>query len=235
MGRDSQERFSTELAPYLSSLLLFLFFSFPACPAGERQAPAGHKGGNKRLKAYGVKGYDGMKFNLFQKMLCLLFSALAVFCAAMTGTHAWRDASQHRSNEFYGGLTATTDESDTTTTEPDTTTTEPGTTTTATTSTTTTIPSTEPSITMTETTTETTTQATIQTTAQTTSQTYTLPSTSMFKTSTGTSGPSNPGGPKTDDTSKIWLWAALTVVSAMGLRTVLLWGRRNDRHREEAA
>ncbi|MCL2300258.1 MAG: hypothetical protein FWC27_08965 [Firmicutes bacterium] len=163
-----------------------------------------------------------MKRNYFQKLLCVLFTALAVFCAAMTGTYAWRDAAQHKSNEYYGGLTTRTD---TTITEPDTTTQSEPTVTTATTTET-------PSAT-TETTTQTTTQTitqttTAQTTTQTTSQTYTLPSTSGTSARTGTT---HPGGPVTGDTGKICLWASLTVLSAIGLRAVLLWGA--GRRREE--
>ena len=39
----------------------------------------------------------------------------------------------------------------------------------------------------------------------------------------------------TGDTSKLWLWAALTVMSAIGLRAVLLWGKRNGRRKKETA
>jgi len=42
----------------------------------------------------------------------------------------------------------------------------------------------------------------------------------------GTTKPQNPDGPKTGDTGSVWLWAITTVVSAICLRGVLLWGKK---------
>jgi len=167
-----------------------------------------------------------MNFNGIQKAMCALFTLLVLFCAAMTGSYAWRDLSQHRSNKYYGrgidtittqpdpDTTTTQPDPDTTTTQPDPTTTQP---TTTTMMTTTTKPTTEPP------------ETTVETTEQATTQAITQPPTSAATASPGTSKPSNPDGPKTGDASNVWLWAALTVTSAVGLRAVLLWGRRNGK------
>ena len=52
-------------------------------------------------------------------------------------------------------------------------------------------------------------------------------------TSLGKPDPNQPG-PLTSHTSNIWLWAILTVVSAVSLRAVLLWGRRGGKRKEGA-
>ena len=191
-----------------------------------------------------------MKFNAIQKGLCGLFSLLLVFSAAMTGTCAWRDAAQHKSNAFYGRGTT---QPDTAATEPDTTVAEPDDTTTghdettAEPDTTTTGPTTPAPATITETTTITATTTTTTTTgrpatepsttiAETTTQPAAQPSTTSPATATampGTTGPQNPGGPKTGDTGSVWLWASITVVSAMCLRGVLLWGKKGRRGETE--
>ena len=171
--------------------MIAFFFSFLFFPRASRrgcQAPAGRK----REKV--AKGCKNMKFSMFQKILSILFSALVVFCAAMTGTYTWQDLAQHKSNEFVGLTAANPDES---TTEPDTPTTEPD------------ISTTEPDISTTEPDTST-----------------TWPQTSTTQTHATTT--TKPGGPKTGDTSNVWLWAILTVLSALGLRGVLLWGRKNS-------
>jgi hypothetical protein len=38
----------------------------------------------------------------------------------------------------------------------------------------------------------------------------------------------------TGDTSNVWLWAILTIISALGLRWVLLWGKKARRESETA-
>ena len=169
-----------------------------------------------------------MRFNMIQKGLCVLLSLFLAFSAAMTGTCAWRDITQHKSNEFYGRGTAepdTTTKPDTTT-EPDTTTPEPTTpeptttiettTVTSTITTTTTQPTTEPSTTTTETTTRPLTINSVTTT-----------------TAIATTKPQNSSGPKTGDTGNVWLWAVVTIVSAVSLRAVLLWGKRGGRRETE--
>ena len=263
----------------LPNSAFFFFFSFLS-----KAFAGGQLSGGRRKKPPCRKGVTNMKFNMMQKGLSVLFSLLLLFSAAMTGSYAWRDIAQHRSNEFYGRVTSaepdtsttepdtsstepdttttepdtsttepdtstiepdtsttepdtTTTEPDTTTTEPDTTTTEPDTTTTTQPTTTTTQPTTTTTTTRTSTTKPTTTTAPSTTTAVTTTTgPATQPSTTAAATSatatTGSTKPQNPNGPKTGDTSNIWLWAVITIISAIGLRAVLLWGRRERRGKD---
>lgn len=178
-----------------------------------------------------------MKFSIVQKGLCVLFSALVVFCAAMTGTYAWRDYAQHKSNEFIGISTAdepitvrpttTTTTSTTGPTTTDTTTTRPTTTTTRPTTTT------KPTTTTTKPTTTTAAPTTTQPTTSATQPSTITATQPPVTTTRPTVRPSNPG-PVTGDTSNIWLWAVLTVLSALGLRWVLLWGKRGRREGDSA-
>lgn len=196
----------------IRKVFFFFLFSFCVCSAG------GISFASSGAQAdYPTKGMKRMKSDMVQKMLCVLFTALVVFCAAMTGTHAWRDVSQHRSNDFYGGATTGPDGS---TSEPPTTT-EPDTTT-------------ELSTTIPQLTTTTTTQTTVTTTG--TQATTTIAphifSTGAHTTTSAhitTARPTNPPGPQTGDASKIWLWTLLTMLSALGLRWVLLWRQKNKR------
>ena len=177
-----------------------------------------------------------LRFEAFQKVLCALFTLLVLFCAAMTGSYAWRDYAQHKSNEFYGGIT--TETSSVSPTSPTTTTTATSSASTSTTSSTSTSTSSSTSTSTTSSTSSSPSSSTSTSTSS-SSSTSTTSSTSTSTTSTATcttttTEPKVPG-PVTGDTGNIWLWAALTVVSAIGLRATLLWGKKGGRRKESEA
>ena len=170
----------------------------------EHAQPQANKKGSTKMQ------FNTSQMNTIPKVLCALFSLFLLISITMTGTYAWRDINQHKSNEFYGR--SPTYPSDTTTTLPDS-------------STTTTLPDSSTTTTLPDSSTTT----TLPDSSTTTNEITTQPSTSSDTTITSLTNPQNPDSPKTDDTSNVWLWVILTVVSAVCLRGVLLWGKKDKR------